>query len=228
MSKCALFTLFVGGLFLIAGCSSAKASSTVETSTPAPTATPSNQAIVLPESTVTPSPQPPHGTAADQLTSQCTLLDSQDLSGLFTPATSEKIGPMHTVGPVNHTIFSPETISATESSCVYYVYHRPGKADEKFLQVTYWVDAPDQATPRAWAQLGADARAKAAQTVSSIGGNAFYENGMLTFENGNNYVTIGIIDTELNTATPAGVNQQIAMEKQLALDVQSRLGSANQ
>ena len=228
MSKYAVLALLVGGLCLVAGCSSAKASSIVEPSPPTRTATPPNQATVSPEPTVASSPLPPQGTTVDQLTSQCTFFDSQDFAGLFTPATAEKIGPTHTVGPVNHTIFSPETISATESSCVYYVYHRPGKTDEKFLQVTYWVDAPDQATPRAWAQLGADARAKAAQTVSSIGGNAFYENGMLTFANGNNYVTIGIIDTELNTATPAGVNQQIAMEKQLALDVQSRLSSANQ
>jgi len=221
MSKRAVFALFVGGLFLIAGCSSVKASSTVEERTPTPTATPSNQATVLPEPTVVPSPLPPQGTTVDQLTSKCSLLDSRDLAELF--STAEKIGPVHTVGPANHTIFSTKTISATESSCVYYVYHRPGKKDEKFLQVTYWVDVPDQASSSSWAQVGADARAKAAQTVSGIGGGAFYHNGMLTFDNGNIYVTIGIVDTDLNTATRAGVNQQIAIEKQLALDAQSRL-----
>ena len=221
MNQRAVFALFVGGLFLIAGCSSVKASSTV------PTATPSNQATVLPEPTVVPSPLP-QATTVDQLTSQCTLLDSQDFAGLFTPATAEKIGPVHAVGPVNHTIFSPETISATESSCVYYVYHRPGKTDEKFLQVTYWVDVPDQATPVAWALVGADARTKAARTVSGIGGDAFYENGMLTFESGNIYVTIGIVNTDLNTATTAGASQLIAMEKQLALHAQSSLSSVNQ
>jgi hypothetical protein len=223
MNKRALLTLFVGGLFLVAGCSSAKASSVAE-STPAPAATPSIQATALPEPTVIPSPQPSHGNTVDQLlTNQCTFLNSRDLAELFTPPTSEKVGPVHTVGSVNHTVFSSETVSATESSCVYYVFHRPGKKDEQFLQVTYWVDVPNQATPGAWAQLGANARAKGAQPVSGIGGNAFYENGMLTFENGNAYVTIGIIDTSLNLATPAGANQEIAMEKQLALHAQGSL-----
>jgi len=138
MNRRALVTLFVGGLFLIAGCSPAKASSIVKPSTPAPTATPTLLPIVAA------SPLPPQGTTVDQLTSQCTLLNSRDLSGLFTPATSEKIGPMH------------------------------------------------------------------------------------TFENGNAYVTIGIIDTSLNLATPADVNQLITMEKQLALHAQSSLSSVNQ
>jgi len=221
MSKLSVFALFIDLSFLIAGCGSVKASSAVEERTPAPAATPTYQATVLPEPTVVPSPQPPQGTTVDQLTSQCNLLDSRDLAELF--STAEMIGPVHKVGQVNHTIFSTETISATESSCVYYVFHRPGKKDEKFLQATYWVDIPDQATSSAWAQVGADAKAKAAQTVPGIGGGAFYDNGMLTFENGGIYVTIGIVDTDLNTATSAGVNQQIEMEKQIALDAQSQL-----
>jgi hypothetical protein len=157
----------------------------------------------------------------DQLTSGCKLIDSRDLAELF--STAEMIGPVHTVGQVNHTIFSTEASSATESSCVYNVFHRPGKQDEKFLQVTYWVDIPDQATPNAWAQVGADAKAKAAQTVPGIGDGAFYENGLLTFESGAIYVTIGIVDTDLNTNASAGVNQQIEIEKQIALDAQGRL-----
>jgi hypothetical protein len=219
MSKRAVVALFVGGLFLIAGCSSAKASPIAE-STSTPDVTPSSQATV-PEPTVVPSPLPSQGTTADQLTSQCGLLDSQNLAELFSSA--EVAGPVHKVSQVNHPIFSTEIISATESSCIYYVFHRPGKKDQKFLQATYWVDVPNQATSSAWAQVGADARAKAAQTVPGIGGNAFYENGMLTFKNGNAYVTIGIVDTDLNLATPADVNQQIAMEKQLALDAQGSL-----
>jgi hypothetical protein len=124
---------------------------------------------------------------------------------------------------VNHTIFSTETVSATESSCVYYVFHRPGKKDEKFLQATYWVDIPDQAMSSGWAQVWADAEARAAQTVPGVGGGAFYDNGLLTFESSGIYVTIGIVDTDLNTDTSAGVNQQIEMEKQIALDAQGRL-----
>jgi hypothetical protein len=80
-----------------------------------------------------------------------------------------------------------------------------------------------QATPSAWAQVGADARARAAQTVSGVRRGAFYDNGILTFESDRNCVTIGAADTDLNAAASAGVNRQIAMEKQFALDAQSRL-----
>jgi hypothetical protein len=220
VSKLSVFALLIGLSFLIAGCRSVKAASTAEERTPGPTVTPSNQATVLPAPSAISSPQP-EGATVDQLTGQCNLLDSRDLAELF--STAEKVGPVHEVGQVKHLIFSTETISATESSCVYYVFHRPGKKDEKFLQVTYWVDVPYHATSSAWAQVGTDARAKAAQTVPGIGGGAFYDNGMLTLENGAVYVTVGIVDTDLNLDTNAGVNQQIELEKQIALDAQGHL-----
>jgi hypothetical protein len=222
MSKLAVPALFIGLLFLIVGCSGVKASSTTEERATAPAATPTLQATVPPEPTAVPSPQP-EGTAIDHLTSTCNLLDSRDVASLFSSA--EVVGPVHKVDQVNHPIFSTETISATESSCVYYVFHRPGKKDEKFLQITYWVDVPSQATSSAWAHVGADAAAKAAQTVPGVGGGAFYDNSLLTFENGGIYVTIGIVDADLNMDTSAGVQQEIEMEKQIALDAQSRLAS---
>jgi hypothetical protein len=222
MSKLAVLAGFVGLVFLIAGCSGVKALSTAEGRTPAPAATPTLQATVLPEPTVVSSPKPV-ATTVDRLTNTCNLLDSRDVASLFSSAEVE--GPLHKVDQVNHLIFSTETISATESSCVYYVFHRPGKKDEQFLQITYWVDVPAQATSRAWARVGADATAKAAQTVSGVGGGTFYDNSLLTFENGGAYVTIGIVDTNLNLDTNAGVQQEIAMEKQIALDAQSRLAS---
>jgi len=215
----ALGFLLIGLLFLIAGCSGVKPSSTAVVRTPAPAATPTLQATVPPEPAVALSPQP-GGTATDHL-STCNLLNSRDVDGLF--STAEVVGPVHKVDQVNHLIFSAETISATESSCVYYVFHRPGKTDEKFLQVTYWLDVPDQATSSAWAHVGTDAAAKAAQTVPSVGGDAFYDNGLLTFESGDTYVTIGIVDTDLNMDSSAGAQQLIKMEKQIALDAQSRL-----
>ncbi|MEJ2555173.1 MAG: hypothetical protein P8186_02855 [Anaerolineae bacterium] len=125
---------------------------------------------------------------------------------------------------VNHLVFSKATISATESSCVYYVFHEPGSKDMELLQVTYWVDRPDQAAPSAWAQVWVDARATAAQAVSGIGDGAFYHDGRLTFKKGSLYVTIEIVDTNLNTDTSAGAHQQIEMEKRIALDTLSRLG----
>ena len=221
MSKLAILALVIGLLFLMVGCSGVKPSSTATVGTSAPAATPTLQATVPPEPAVIPSPQP-EGTAMDHL-STCNLLNSRDVDSLF--STAEVVGPVHKVDQVNHLIFSTEPISATESSCVYYVFHRPGKTDEKFLQITYWLDVSDQVTSSAWAHVGADAMAKAAQTVPGVGGGAFYDNNLLTFENGGMYVTIGIVDTDLNTDTSAGVRLLIEMEKQIALDAQSRLAS---
>ena len=120
MSKLSVFALLIGLSFLTVGCRSVKASSTAEERTPAPTATLSNQATVLPEPTVISSPQP-EGVTVDQLTGQCNLLDSRDLAKLF--STAEKVGPVHKVGQVKHLIFSTETISATESSLVFGAKH---------------------------------------------------------------------------------------------------------
>ncbi len=81
------------------------------------------------------------------------------------------------------------------------------------LQVTYWVDAPDQATSSAWTQVWADARLKAAQAVSGVGEGAFDDHGRLTFKMGGSYVTIEAVGTSLNTDTPAGAASRNAIEK---------------
>lgn len=88
------------------------------------------------------------------------------------------------------------------------------------LQVNYWVDTPNQATPAAWAQVWADASSQAAQPVSGIGDGAFYENGKMSFKKGDIYMTIEVIGTgnSLDTTTSAGVEQQIKIEKQIAQD----------
>jgi hypothetical protein len=151
----------------------------------------------------------------------CSLLTSRDVASLFSSAEVE--GPKHQVSQVNHLVFSTAAISATESSCIYYTFHEPGSKDMELLQVTYWVDIPEQAAPSAWAQVWVDASSKAGQTVSGIGDGAFYNDGRLTFKKGSLYVTIEIVGTNLNTDTSAGVNQQIEMEKRIALDALSRL-----
>jgi hypothetical protein len=133
---------------------------------------------------------------------------------------------MRTEGQVNHTIFSTEAISASETSCVSYVYYPPGQQHQQMLQVTYWLDVPYQATPGAWTQVWADAKAKAAQAASGVGDAAFYNNGRLTFKQGNIYVTVEIIGTNLNTDTSAGKSRQMQMEKQIALDVEGRLAAS--
>jgi hypothetical protein len=221
MGKLLIFSLFIGVLFTMSGCGGARPSSGAQGKTPA-TAAPTSQATLGPsQATLVPSPKP-EGTATYRLMNSCDLLNSRDVASLFSSAEVE--GPKHQVSQVNHLVFSTATISATESSCVYYVFHEPGSKDMELLQVTYWVDIPGQATPSVWAQVWVDAGSKAAQAVSGIGDGAFYNDGRLTFKKGSLYVTIEIVGTNLNTDTSAGVNQQIKMEKQIALDALSRLG----
>ncbi len=222
MSKCALLALFVGGLFLIVACSAARASSIVG-NTPTPTATPTLPVIASPEPTVTPPPQPEANTP-DSLTSTCDLLNSRDVSLLFSSAEHE--GPVHSASQVDHPIFSTQAVSATEVSCVFYVFYPPGYSHQQVLQVTYWLDVPSRAAPDAWAQVWTNAKSKAAQAVSGVGNDAFYSGGRLTFKQGDVYVTIEIIGTSLNPDVKAGVSQQMQWEKQIALDVLGNLNTA--
>jgi hypothetical protein len=182
MGKLLIFSLFIGVLFTVSGCGGAHPSSGAEGKIPAPTATPTNQATVGPS----------EATLA-RLMNSCNLLTSRDVASLFSSAEVE--GPKHQVSQVNHLVFSTAAISATESSCIYYVFHEPGSKDMELLQVTYWLDIPEQATPSAWAQVWVDASSKAGQTVSGIGDGAFYNDGRLTFKKSSLYVTIEIVGT---------------------------------
>ena len=213
MNKRFVTTLFVL-LFVAAGCSGVNpvSNSIGRIPTAAPTAT--SQAVAnLAISTLTPSPAP-EGTAAYRLTNYCDLLDSHDIASLFSSA--EVMKPVHQVNQVKHVIFSTEGVSATESSCINYAFHQPGSKNAKMLQVTYWVDIPDRAAAGAWAKVWTDAKAQAAQTVSNTGEDAFYNQGRLTFKEGDIYVTLEAVGTYLNTDTQAGVTQQVEIEKQLA------------
>jgi len=172
------------------------------------------------EPTLTPLPTPLE-TTIDRITNKCDLLNSHDLAGLFPSA--EVTRPVHQLSQVNHLSFSQEKISSREASCVYYDFHRPGSKDMEMLQVTYWVDVPDQAAPEAWNQVWADARREADQVVPNIGDDAFYKQGRLAIKKGGIYLTIEVIGTKLNTDSREGTNQQIEIEKQLALDALSRL-----
>jgi hypothetical protein len=85
------------------------------------------------------------------------------------------------------------------------------------------VDVPAQATPSAWTQLWTQASSEAAQILPGIGDGAFYNDGRVTFKKDNLYVTIEVVGTALDTNTSAGRDQQLDMEKQVALDALSRL-----
>lgn len=91
------------------------------------------------------------------------------------------------------------------------------------LQLTYWVDVPDQGSSQAAEQAFANAKSKAAQTISGIGEDVFFNKGRLTFKKGDVYVTVEGINTSVDTTTSAGLDQQIETEKQIAADILGRL-----
>jgi hypothetical protein len=152
----------------------------------------------------------------------CTLLSSRDAASFFT--TAEVEGPDHTLNDVNRTIFSSEPVSATESSCIYYVFHHPGDADMKLLQITYWVDVRGRATEAAWQQVWSEASSTATQAVSGIGEAAFYSDGRLSFRKSDVYVTIGIVTAGKDYSIAPGSAQQLDVEKQVALFMVPNMG----
>jgi hypothetical protein len=214
-----LKVLMVSFLFAATGCSGVTSTPGPGHQTPTSPPTPAAQATPTPTEPVSTPPPSPPSTAASLITSRCSLLNSHDLASLY-PTHTEVMLPTPQVSRVTHVVFSTQNVSANEISCVYYVFHLPGKNTEQVLQVNYWVDTPEKAADAAWAQIWADASSQAAQSISGIGDGAFYENGKLTFKKGDIYMTLEITGTSdtLDTKTNAGVEQQIKLEKQVALD----------
>jgi len=163
----------------------------------------------------------PEPTKLAQLTRHCSLLDSRDVASLYPAA--EVMLPTPEPSEPGHVIFSTDAISGAEHSCMYYVFYHPSWSDNQMLQITYWISMPGQTAPELWAKAWEDADAKASQQMPGIGDDAFYNSGRLTFKRGNAYVTIEVKGTHLETSTPNGVSRQIEMERQMALDILSRL-----
>jgi hypothetical protein len=209
MNKCSLAVLCIGLAVVVGGCGAPGAT---------PTALPS--AAATPTQPVMTSPAPGTATVA-ALTTNCELLSSKDAASFF--STAEVEGPTHSLNVVNDPVFTTQPISATESSCIFYVFHLPGSKDMKLLQITYWVDLPDQVTASAWAQAWVDATAAVTQTVSGIGEVAFFHDGRLSFKQASTYFTVEVIGTDLQTDTRAGLAQQREIEKAVAQDMLGRL-----
>jgi hypothetical protein len=158
-------------------------------------------------------------TAANTVIDTCDLLNSRDLASLFTSHT-EVILPKPQVDDVEHPIFSTGHASGTETSCVYYAFYHPGSNSEVMLQVNYWIDVPaPYASPDFWNDDWTQARSKATQTVSDLGKEAFFKDGQLSFKMDNWYVTVEATESDLDLNTSVGVNQQLAIEKQIAIDM---------
>jgi hypothetical protein len=221
MKKFTSVLVLTGLSLALLGCSGGKTSSNPEGKTPTQTSIPTTQvATNLAEATPVPSPSP-KSTQNAELTNNCDLLDSRELASFFSSA--EVVLPTPQVNQVERPVFSTESAPATEVSCVFYVFHNPGSKDMVLLQVSYWLDLPDQATPRVWSQVWTDASSQSAQAVSGIGEAAFYQDGRLSFKEGKLYVTVEAIGTQVSTETPAGVQQQLDIEKKVALDMLNRL-----
>lgn len=209
-------------LFIVSACSGVNNPSNVATETPAAPVSPTLQTGAISGGSAASQTPAPTGTAVYPALDQCNLLDSRDLASLFSSA--EVVLPQAQVSQVNHVIFSTEKTSANESSCIYYAYHRPGQKDMEMLQVTYWIDIPNQATPTAWARVWNDASSNGVQAIFGVGDGAFFKNGRLTFKKNDTFVTIEAIGTYLNSDTSTVEGQQVQIEKQLALDALNRLG----
>lgn len=195
MHKLSVFSL-IGLLLIISGCA---------TATPSP-------AYLMTQ------------TAATTLVNSCELLNSRDLASLFTSHT-EVILPKPQVHPVEHPIFSKGHASGTETTCVYYAFYHPGSKSEVMLQVNYWLDVPaSYASPEFWTDDWTQAKSRATQTISDLGKGAFFKDGQLSFKMDNWYVTVEATETDLDLTTSVGVNQQVALEKQLAIDMLDHRG----
>jgi len=219
MNKFIIFSTLIVLLLTASACSVTK-------ETPIPVSSPVVSIFGTPEKpTATPIPQPaPTESLASRLVNSCGLLNNRDLASFFTSHT-EVILPTPQISQVSHPIFSTGNASGTETSCVYYAFHLPGSIKEIVLQVNYWVDIPASGTSgQAWMQDWTQANSKATQTISGIADGAFVKNGQLIFKKGDLYVTIGATETDWNLKVPTDVEKQLAVEKQVALDMLTRLG----
>ena len=178
------------------------------TNPPAPTATP----VVMTRQDPSQSKIP--------LTTACKLITTHDVAAFFAAEVDQ---PLYQANAVAQVIFSSERVSADESYCIYNAFHNPGSATGTTYQFTYWVDTPAQATPDEWAKVWTEAKSKAARPISGIGEDAFYNQGRLTFKKASTYVTIEVLSTRIDTETTEGVNQQMDIEKTIALKALSRM-----
>lgn len=148
------------------------------------------------------------------LTANCELVTRGDMAGIFGGEVNQ---PMYQGSTTNVLPFSNTRVSADEYVCIYFAFHNSGSVNGTTYQITYWVDRPGSTPANQWAQAWNDSKSGAAQSVSGVGDDAFYKEGRLTFKKGNAYVTIEVLATKMDTNTTEGMNQQIDLEKKVAL-----------
>jgi hypothetical protein len=208
------FGVLVGWLLAISGCAAATPPSVANGVTPSQIAP-----VTLPPATIPLLSSSPAETAIEPLVDRCKLLDSHDLASFF-PGHAEVMLPEPQVTEVNHPAFLPGNTPGTETNCVYYTFYLPGSRSQVVLEANYWLYVPAQNTlPEALHQDWTKAISQASQTIPDLGDGAFFRNGRLTFKKNELYATIEANETDLDLKTSAGVDKQIAIEKQIALDM---------
>jgi hypothetical protein len=214
-------SLFATLLLIVAACGANTAPPPSGTATPS--AAPAAPNV---DNQIAPTPTPILLTRSNPLlekiplTQACNLVTRQDVGGFFGAEVNQ---PLYQLNHADQVIFPAAAISTTESYCVYMAFHQPSSRNGAYYQVTYWVDTPDRATPAEWAQTWAQGKSHASQTISGIGEDAFYGDGLLTFRVGSTFVTVEVIGTRIDTSTAAGVSAQIEIEKKVALKALTRM-----
>ncbi len=225
-SLLAVFPLLL--ILFAAGCSPAQAPAALTpTHAAAGTATSSPGSVPVTASTAavtrTPSPQdtPPANNPLKAANS-CNLINSSDLAHLFPPH-NEIVRDQPKTGPVDHPPFSDTLVPGSETSCLFYDFHQPGKVTGWMLQVTYKVDVPDQSAIPAWNKAWEAAKAQSSQPVSGLGDAAFNDGANLYIKLGNTYLSFESTDTHLDPKSPAGIQQLQQDNLQLAQAALKRL-----
>ncbi len=215
-------------LIVLAGCSAVKTPVTAtSTLTAQPAATETGAGLPVTGGGIatpgsTPGPASPSNDIIRGISSSCNLIDSRDLAELFPPH-NETITNTPKTGVVSHPPFSQTPAAGTETNCLFYTYHQPGKTTGWMLEVTYLIDVPDPSTTQAWSLAWNAAKASSGKQVSGLGDDAFSDGANLYVKKGNEYITFESTQTNVNGNTPAGMSQLLSYEEQLAKAGLSRI-----
>lgn len=190
---------------------------TIPFAAPTDTPTPARAATSTPASLGTST------AAASPLISHCTLLDSHDIAILFTGQRTEVMLPQQKNSQVDHPIFSSVKASGNENTCIFYGFINPDVKTMSLLQITYWIDVPDNSAIASWDRAWAGLKSASGSSVPGVGETAYFNNGRLTLKQRDIYITIEATGQALNALTPTVNDSKLDFEKQVALDILARL-----
>jgi hypothetical protein len=175
--------------------------------------------------TATSAPALPATAASTQslLIRSCALLNSYDIASLFTQARTEMQTPVQQDSQVSHPIFSPVNAPGREYSCIFYGFINPDVKDMRLLQITYWVDIPDPQASSQWDQAWSQMKTNGGKAVPGLAQAAYFDNGRLTLQQRNVYITIEAIGEAVSAVNGASSDPQLNVEKLVAEDILKKL-----